>query len=221
MAEIDRTMRLQPARPGYRRVRTLSAAVRVFVLQTLTAPPSSGKRSACARLPRSPRSLPRWMRPSKAVRIASAPGAQPQDLHRSAAPRQHWLPASAGAQARLGRASDTSILLEVRFRRARSGNGLCARSMPRSAAGPFPTPHQAMKASDDPNYNASDAPRKDPQQNKWNQQEAPPCHPEYPIAAAEHRAKHSRKTDTVASVGMITRIDLRNVSIHIKPRRVA
>lgn len=161
------------------------------------------------------------MGPSKAVRIASAPGAQPQDLHRSAAPRQHWLPASAGAQARLGRASDTSILLEVRFRRARSGNGLCARNMPRSAAGPFPTPHQAMKASDDPNYKASDAPRKDPQQNKWNQQEAPPCHPEYPIAAAEHRAKHSRKTDTVASVGMITRIDLRNVSIHIKPRRVA
>jgi hypothetical protein len=43
MAEIDRTVRLQPARPGYRRVRTLSAAVRVFVLQTLTAPPSSGK----------------------------------------------------------------------------------------------------------------------------------------------------------------------------------
>ena len=38
LAEIDRTMRLQPARPGYRRVRTLSAAVRVFVLQTLTAP---------------------------------------------------------------------------------------------------------------------------------------------------------------------------------------
>ena len=37
LAEIDRTMRLQPARPGYRRVRTLSAAVRVFVLQTLTA----------------------------------------------------------------------------------------------------------------------------------------------------------------------------------------
>jgi len=31
LAEIDRTMRLQPARPGYRRVRTLSAAVRVFV----------------------------------------------------------------------------------------------------------------------------------------------------------------------------------------------
>ena len=46
MAEIDRTMRLQPARPGHRRVRTLSAAVRVFVLQTLTAPPSSGKRHA-------------------------------------------------------------------------------------------------------------------------------------------------------------------------------
>jgi hypothetical protein len=78
MAEIDRTMRLQPARPGYRRVRTLSAAVRVFVLQTLTAPPSSGKRRARARLPRSPWSLPRGMRPSKAVRIASAPGAQPQ-----------------------------------------------------------------------------------------------------------------------------------------------
>jgi predicted DNA-binding ribbon-helix-helix protein len=40
LAEIDRTMRLQAARPGYRRVRTLSAAVRVFVLQALTAPPS-------------------------------------------------------------------------------------------------------------------------------------------------------------------------------------
>jgi predicted DNA-binding ribbon-helix-helix protein len=64
LAEIDRTMRLQPARTGYRRVRTLSAAVRVFVLQTLTAPPSGG---------RSPWSLPRGMHPSKAVRIASAP----------------------------------------------------------------------------------------------------------------------------------------------------
>jgi predicted DNA-binding ribbon-helix-helix protein len=58
LAEIDRTMRLQPARPGYRRVRTLSAAVRVFVLQTLISPPSSGKRRACARSPRSPWSLP-------------------------------------------------------------------------------------------------------------------------------------------------------------------
>jgi hypothetical protein len=48
-----------PARPGYRRVRTLSAAVRVFVLQTLTAPPSSGKRRACARSPRSPVATPR------------------------------------------------------------------------------------------------------------------------------------------------------------------
>ena len=63
LAEIDRTMRLQPARPGYRRVRTLSAAVRIFVLQTLTAPPLSG---------RSPWSLPRGMHPSKAVRIACA-----------------------------------------------------------------------------------------------------------------------------------------------------
>ena len=70
LAEIDRTMRLQPARPGYRRVRTLSAAVRVFVLQTLTAPLSIGNRRACAR---SPWSLPRGMHPSKAVRIASAP----------------------------------------------------------------------------------------------------------------------------------------------------
>jgi predicted DNA-binding ribbon-helix-helix protein len=41
LAEIDRTMRLQPARPGYHRVRTLSAAVRVFVLETLIAPPST------------------------------------------------------------------------------------------------------------------------------------------------------------------------------------
>ena len=71
LAEIDRTMRLQPARLGYRRVRTLSAAVRVFVLQTLTAPPSSGKRRVRARS--SPWSLPRGMHPSKAVRIASAP----------------------------------------------------------------------------------------------------------------------------------------------------
>jgi hypothetical protein len=86
---------------------------------------------------------------------------------------------------------------------------------------PFPTPHQAMKASDDPNYKASDAPRKDPQQNEWNQQETPPCYPKYRVATAEHRAKHSRKTDTVASVGMITRIHLCNVSIHVKPRRVA
>ena len=73
LAEIDRTMRLQPARPGYRRVRTLSAAVRVFVLQTLTAPLPSGKRRACGRSPRSPWSLPRGMHSSKAVRIASAP----------------------------------------------------------------------------------------------------------------------------------------------------
>jgi hypothetical protein len=65
-----------------------------------------------------------------------------------------------------------------------------------------------MKASDDPNYNASDAPRKDPQQNEWNQQEAPPCYPKYPAATAEHRAKHSRKMDTVASVGMITPEDV-------------
>jgi hypothetical protein len=72
-----------------------------------------------------------------------------------------------------------------------------------------------MKASDDPNYKASDTPRKDPQQNEWNQQKAPPCHPKYPVATAEHRAKHSRKTDTVASVGMITRILLCNVSIHV------
>jgi len=78
-----------------------------------------------------------------------------------------------------------------------------------------------MKASDDPNYKASDAPRKDPQQNEWNQQEAPPCYPKYPVATTEHRAKRSRKTDTVASVGMITRIHLCNVSIHVKPRRVA
>jgi predicted DNA-binding ribbon-helix-helix protein len=44
LAEIDRTMRLQRPRPGRHRVRTLSAAVRVFVLQTLISPPSSGKR---------------------------------------------------------------------------------------------------------------------------------------------------------------------------------
>ena len=84
LAEIDRTMRLQPARPGYSRVRTLSAAVRVFVLQTLTSPPSNAGRHARGRSHRSPWSLPRGMHPSKAVRIASAPGAQPQDLHRSA-----------------------------------------------------------------------------------------------------------------------------------------
>jgi predicted DNA-binding ribbon-helix-helix protein len=70
LAEIDRAMRLQPARPGYRRVRTLSAAVRVFVLQTLTSPPSNAGRRAFAR---SPWSLPRGMHPSKAVRIVSAP----------------------------------------------------------------------------------------------------------------------------------------------------
>jgi predicted DNA-binding ribbon-helix-helix protein len=48
LAEIDRTMRLQPARPGYRRVRTLSAAVRVFVLQR---PASTRKRSAIGSRP--------------------------------------------------------------------------------------------------------------------------------------------------------------------------
>jgi hypothetical protein len=50
-------MRLQPARRGYRRVRTLSAAVRVFVLQTLISRSSSGARHARMRSPRSP-SLP-------------------------------------------------------------------------------------------------------------------------------------------------------------------
>jgi hypothetical protein len=54
-------------------VRTLSAAVRVFVLQTLTSPASNAGRHARERSPRSPWSLPRGMHPSKAVRIASAP----------------------------------------------------------------------------------------------------------------------------------------------------
>jgi hypothetical protein len=66
---------------------------------------------------------------------------------------------------------------------------------------------------------ALDAPERNPQQNEWNQQEAPPCYPKYPVATAGHRAKHSRKTDTVACVGMITRIHLCNVSIHLKPRQ--
>ena len=74
---------------------------------------------------------------------------------------------------------------------------------------PFPTPHQATKASDDPNCKASDAPRKDPQQNEWNQQEAPPCHPEYPIAAADHRGSSDpawgrpRRTRAAASGGYL------------------
>jgi predicted DNA-binding ribbon-helix-helix protein len=65
LAEIDRTMRLQPVRPGYSRVRTLSAAVRVFVLQTLTSPASNAGRQARGRSPRSPWSLPRGMHPSQ------------------------------------------------------------------------------------------------------------------------------------------------------------
>jgi len=74
LAEIDRTGRLLPRQgPGRHRVRTLSAAVRVFVLQTLISRSSSGARRARLRSPRSPWSLPRGMHPSKAVRIASAP----------------------------------------------------------------------------------------------------------------------------------------------------
>jgi predicted DNA-binding ribbon-helix-helix protein len=35
MTEIDRTRRLQPARPGKSRVRSLSSAARIFVLENL------------------------------------------------------------------------------------------------------------------------------------------------------------------------------------------
>ena len=46
LAEINRTMRLLPYQgPGRHRVRTLSAAVRVFVLQTLISRSSSGVRA--------------------------------------------------------------------------------------------------------------------------------------------------------------------------------
>ena len=65
LAEIDRTMRLLPYQgPGRHRVRTLSAAVRVFVLQTLISRSSSGARGARVRSPRSPWSLPRGMHSS-------------------------------------------------------------------------------------------------------------------------------------------------------------
>ena len=40
---------------------------------------------------------------------------------------------------------------------------------------------QAAKASCDPNYNVSDAPRGDPQQSERDQHEAPPCRPKYPV----------------------------------------
>ena len=74
LAEIDRTGRLLPHQGlGRHRVRTLSAAVRVFVLRTLISRSSSGARRARLRSPRSPWSLPRWMHPSKAISIASAP----------------------------------------------------------------------------------------------------------------------------------------------------
>ena len=73
LAEIERTMRLLPDQcKGCDRMLTLSAAVRVFVLQTLISRSSSGARRARVR-PRSPWSLPRGMHPSKAVRIGSAP----------------------------------------------------------------------------------------------------------------------------------------------------
>ena len=50
LAEIDRTMRLLPHQsPGRHRVRTLSAAVRVFVLQMLISRSSSGARRARVR----------------------------------------------------------------------------------------------------------------------------------------------------------------------------
>ena len=54
LAEIDRTGRLLPHQgPGRHRVRTLSAALRVFVLQTLISRSSSGARAAaCDRLDR-------------------------------------------------------------------------------------------------------------------------------------------------------------------------
>jgi predicted DNA-binding ribbon-helix-helix protein len=55
LAEIDRTGRLLPHQePGCHRVRTLSAAVRVFVLQTLISRSSSGAQRARLRSPRSP-----------------------------------------------------------------------------------------------------------------------------------------------------------------------
>jgi predicted DNA-binding ribbon-helix-helix protein len=74
LAEIERTMRLLPDQgKGCDRTLTLSAAVRVFVLQTLISRSSSGARRARVQSPRSPWSLPRGMHPSKAVRIASAP----------------------------------------------------------------------------------------------------------------------------------------------------
>jgi predicted DNA-binding ribbon-helix-helix protein len=74
LAEIDRIMRLLPYQgPGRHRVRTLSAAVRVFVLQMLISRSSGGARRARVRSPRSPWSLPRGMHPSRAVRIVSAP----------------------------------------------------------------------------------------------------------------------------------------------------
>ena len=46
---------------------------------------------------------------------------------------------------------------------------------------------QAAKASCDPNYNASDAPRGDPQQSERDQHEAPPCKPKYPVVWAARR----------------------------------
>jgi predicted DNA-binding ribbon-helix-helix protein len=60
LTEIERTMRLLPHQgPGRHRVRTLSAAVRVFVLQMLISRSSSGARRARVRSPLSPWSLPR------------------------------------------------------------------------------------------------------------------------------------------------------------------
>jgi predicted DNA-binding ribbon-helix-helix protein len=65
LAEIDRTMRLMPFQgPGRHRVRTLSAAVRVFVLQEVLARADNPIEHATHRPAAAHRSYPAAYRPA-------------------------------------------------------------------------------------------------------------------------------------------------------------
>jgi predicted DNA-binding ribbon-helix-helix protein len=65
LAEIDRTMRLLPYQgPGRHRVRTLSAAVRIFVFQALMARLADAEARANRRRPAARHSYPTAYRPA-------------------------------------------------------------------------------------------------------------------------------------------------------------
>jgi predicted DNA-binding ribbon-helix-helix protein len=90
LAEIDRTMRLQSPRPGRYRVRTLSAAVRVFVLQTLILRASSQRGAQQHTPPEEPVPAPRAadassgrIDVSRVKRSAQFPWSLPEGMHSS------------------------------------------------------------------------------------------------------------------------------------------